>query len=44
MMDTYFVIYFMLDPDVTELKKKMSDLEYCPARERKDALVKDTKN
>ena len=37
MMDTKtgeiinFVIYSMSEPDLTEQKRKMSDLEYCPA-------------
>ena len=26
-----FVIYSMSDPDLTGLKKKMSDIEYCAA-------------
>lgn len=40
----YVVIYSMSAPYVTELKEKVSGLGYCPARQKKDALVKDAKN
>ena len=38
------VIYSRSKPDLTELKLKISGLEYCPGRLREGVLVTDAKN
>ena len=40
----FCVIYSMSDPDLTGLKKKMSDIEYCAATQTEGASVRDAKN